>query len=267
MMNSLQLAQLTTALVVAATPWIVVRVACEVASLHAGAVQQRFEPPHTVRPLLHATLAAILVAGAAAVWLPAPSRWMVAVDILMFLLLAALALRALGEIERVSLPAREVASTKRMAPLTPRRIGDYLPWSRRMLAPGVALIGLALLVARLTDAPAGRRALAPIGFALAALVFLWLYEVWLRQLVTGPFVPNVTELEPLRRRLVHLVFYIELALVTVLLGAAHALLDLDWTIYGVWAAGITLTAALAGVVGCAFAVSSELAYRRYTPAA
>ena len=48
---------------------------------------------------------------------------------------------------------------------------------------------VAAIARRVATTPAGdRRMFMPITFAAAALIFLWLYEVWAHQVITGPIV-------------------------------------------------------------------------------
>jgi hypothetical protein len=102
-----------------------------------------------------------------------------------------------------------------------------------------------------------------IGFAAAALVFLWLYEVWAHQVITGPIVAgDAGHL----RRVVRRIFAMELLLVVVCVGTAHALLNLDWAANGTLGAAIALAGSVIAVAGCALAVASELVGRRYETA-
>ena len=78
-----------------------------------------------------------------------------------------------------------------------------------------------------------------MGFALVASVFLWLYETWIHQLVTGPVAPGAGDAslaDQRRRGSIRTVFVMELALVSGFVALAHALLDLDWTANGGWGA-------------------------------
>ena len=103
----------------------------------------------------------------------------------------------------------------------------------------------------------------PIVFAAAALVFLWLYEVWAHQVITGPIVAgDAGNL----RRVVRRIFAMELLLVVACLGTAHALLNLDWAANGTLGAAIALAGGVVGVAGCALAVASGLVGRRYETA-
>jgi hypothetical protein len=100
----------------------------------------------------------------------------------------------------------------------------------------------------------------PIVFAAAALVFLWLYEVWAHQVIIGPIVAgDASHL----RRVVRRIFAMELLLVVTCLGTAHALLNLDWAANGTLGAAIALAGGVVAVAGCALAVASGLVGRRY----
>jgi hypothetical protein len=153
-----------------------------------------------------------------------------------------------------------VNSAERAAILRPRKAGDYLPWSWRLTAAGTAILGVTAFVVRASSVASDRPMFKPIMFAAAALVFLWLYEVWTHQVITGPIVAgDAGDL----RRVVRRIFAMELLLVVACLGTAHALLDLDWAENGTLGAAIALAGGVVGVAGCALAVASGLVGRRY----
>ena len=108
-----------------------------------------------------------------------------------------------------------------------------------------------------------RRLFLPVLFALIAPVFLWLYEVWIRDLVTGPTIFDSNDADHERRRLIRLVFASELVLVMGFLALAHGLLDADWRARGEWAAIAAVGGGVLGVIGCSLALSSDLITRRY----
>jgi hypothetical protein len=211
------------------------------------------------------TLVAVAVACVLALTLPAPSIWMGAFDLAVFAVLAAVGLKALGAIDDISRPAREAGAPVREASLRPRRLSDYVPvtWhGLLLLGQGAAL---AVFAWRLFLPAPDRRLWVPVMFALAAPVFTWLYEVWMRDLVSGGHVVG-GDVELNRRRRIRQVFAVEATLAIVCLSIAHALLNLNWVQDGAWATGLSLAGAVVGVVGCALAVSSELARRRYETA-
>jgi hypothetical protein len=255
-MKGLAIAQLSGALLAACTPWLVASIALRVATAQAGAPD-----PHLPSMKL---LRVITVAGATAVSIAtvivAPSPWMLLIDGLAFATAAGVALRLLGEIDDLTRPARQLGSAERTASLRPRKAGEYLPWSWRLAAAGTAVLGATAFVVRASSVGAGRRMFMPIMFAAAALVFLWLYEVWAHQAITGPIVAG--EAGHLRR-VVRRIFAMELVLVVACLGTAHALLGLDWAANGTLGAAIALAGGVVGVAGCALAVASGLVGRRY----
>ncbi len=102
----------------------------------------------------------------------------------------------------------------------------------------------------------------PIVFAAAALIFLWLYEVWVHQTITGPIVAGD---EGDLRRVVRRIFAMELLLVVACLATAHALLNLNWAANGTLGAAISFAGGVVAIAGCALAVASELMGRRYEP--
>ena len=69
--------------------------------------------------------------------------------------------------------------------------------------------------------------------------------------------------EQRRGTAIRLVYAGELALVTIGMGLAHALLDAYWPLQAASSVTLSLAGALAGVVGCAFAVSSDLTRRKH----
>lgn len=261
-MSSAQLAQLTAALIAAVTPWVVVRIAFSVAARHARSVQMSIGRPPVMTLLARLTIAVAAAACAMALMLPAPSFWMGVLDLALFAALAPVGLKALGAIEEASHPAREATTGVREASLKPRRLGDYLPaaWSGSLILAEAAALGF--FIWRLTLPAPDRRLFVPVMFAGAAMVFTWLYEVWQRELVTGGDV-TTGDADALRRRRIRQVFAMEVALAVICFGVGHGLLDLNWDQHGTWGAGLSLAGACAGVVGCAFAVASGLARRRY----
>jgi hypothetical protein len=258
-MRGLAVAQLSAALLAACTPWFVASVALRVAATHAG------DPaPHVhSMKLLRAMTAGAAIATSIASVILGPSPWMLLIVGLGFGGAAVVALRVLGEIEDLTRPARRVSSAERAASLRPRKPGEYLPWSWRLAAAGTAVLGATAFVVRASSVVSGRRMFVAIGFAAAALVFLWLYEVWAHQVITGPIVAgDAGHL----RRVVRRIFAMELLLVVVCVGTAHALLNLDWAANGTLGAAIALAGSVIAVAGCALAVASELVGRRYETA-
>jgi hypothetical protein len=262
------LPQLVAALLVAATPWIVLRIARREASRHARDVGQPFAPPRTFAWLSWATAIAVPVVGTLALRLPARSVTMALASVFVFAALAALGLRALHDVDRATRRSREVDSAVRVASLVPRRSRHYLSWYWRSVPLGVTLTGLALFASRLSSPPVAesRRLFLPMLFALIAPVFAWLYDTWIGKLVMGPAVAAADDLDARRRRSVRRVFVVEWVLVVGFLGLAHAVLDLDRARGGGWLALAMAAGGLLGVFGCALAVASDLSVRRYVPA-
>ena len=152
------------------------------------------------------------------------------------------------------------SSVERAASLRPRKPGEYLPWSWRLAAAGTAVLGATAFVVRASSVVSGRRMVTPVMFAASALVFLWLYEVWAYQVITGPIIAG--DAGNLRRVVRH-IFAMEVLLVVACLGTAHALLNLDWATNGTLGAAIALAGGAVGVAGCALAMASGLVGRRY----
>ena len=257
-MRGLAVAQLSAALLAACTPWIVASIALRVAArTRCSGPTRSFDEaaPRDYGRRGNCRLDATV--------LLAPSPWMLLIVGLGFGGAAVVALRVLGEIDDLTRPAARVNSAERAASLRPRKPGEYLPWSWRLAAAGTAVLGATAFVVRASSVVSGRRMVMPIVFAAAALVFLWLYEVWAHQVITGPIVAgDAGNL----RRVVRRIFAMELLLVVACLGTAHALLNLDWDANGTLGAAIALAGGVVGVAGCALAVASELVGRRYETA-
>jgi hypothetical protein len=189
---------------------------------------------------------------------------MAVVDGAVFAGLSTLALRALGDLDNATQTARYVDSVTRSASLVPRRHHHYLPAYGRILLFGVTIAGLASFAWRVTiHASSDRRLFLPVFFALIAPMFLWLYETWIHELVTGPAVPDSNDVDRDRRRTIRMVFAAELILVAGFLALAHGLLELVWTARGTLAAIAAVGGGVLGVIGCSLALSSDLITRRY----
>jgi hypothetical protein len=254
------------ACVAAGTPWLVVRIALHVAARHAGAVGSPFSAPPAVGQLTRVTAVVLPVVIAAALLLTPPSLLMGIIDVTVFGLMAVFGLLALGEIDAASRPAREVTAAERTASLRPRRVGDYLPLAARLVPFVITLAGLAAFFWRLSLGAPGRL-LIPNSFVLAAPVFLWLYETWMRTVVSGDAgIGGSDDADTGRRRRVRQIFALEVLLVAGLISVGHALLGADWAQDTVRVALATVTGAVLGVIGCAFAVASDLNRRRYREA-
>jgi hypothetical protein len=258
-MKAQSVAQLSSVLLAVCTPWLVSWTALRVAT----ATPASLTPHVQSMALLRAVTVVAAVTATIATALAAPSPWMLLVAGLGFAAPAVVALKVLGEIDDLTRPARQVSAAERAASLRPRRPGEYLPWSWRLTSAGLAVLGAAAFVVRVSSGGTGRRVFIPGMFAVGAVIFLWLYEVWAHQVITGPIVADD---EHDLHRIVGRIFAMELVLVVVCLGAAHALLNLNWSSNGTLGAAIALGSGVVGVVGCALALSSELVGRRYATA-
>ena len=169
-MTSLTIAQLSAALLAVCTPLIVASIALRVATTRGAPAPH----VHAMRLLRAMTAGAAMATSIASVIL-AP-LWMQLVAGLGFGASAVVALRALGEIDDLTRPVRQVNSAERAASLSPRKAGEYLPWSWRLTAAGTAVLGATAFVVRASSVVSDRRMFMPIIFAAAALVFLWLFS-------------------------------------------------------------------------------------------
>jgi hypothetical protein len=262
-MTAQHLPQLSAAIVSATAPWLVVEVVRHAAARFAREAGGTMPMIAGVRRLRGATLAVLPPLAAFALWMPPQSGWVGLVDLAVFAILSVPGLVVLGKIEGASRPFREVRADVRVASLTPRRVSQYLPWSRRLLPYVIVSIGLLLLAWRLTFTVATRELFVPLGFALAAGAFLLLYEVWTTGLVTGPVVSDDAGEVQRRIRFARVVQAIEVGLVTIMIAMTHILLDVDWTSRGGLAASLSLAGAVVAIAGCALALSSDLMRRQY----
>jgi hypothetical protein len=262
-MTGSHLAQLASALLSVATPLLVAAIVLHVTRAYAKSVGLDLTTPPSFKGLTRVTLLTALPAGVAAVTLAAPSPWMFLVGGLGFALTAIPGWRVLADIDRASLPARELASPSRTASLTPRRANHYLPWTWRVVPGCLTLAGIAAFVIRAATPLPHRQLLVPAVFAFASTMFVLLYETWIQQVATGPVVSGEADD---RKRLVRRIFAVEAALVITTLGVSHAILDLNWTTSDTLAATLCLVGGVAGIAGCAFALASGLIGRRYQTA-
>ena len=262
-MTGSQLAQLASALLSVATPLLVAAIVLRMARAHAKPVGLDLATPRSFSGLTRVTLLTALPAGVAAATLTSPSPWMFFVGGLGFAIAAIAGWHVLSEIDRASLPARELSSPSRTATLTPRHAHDYLPWTWRVLPYGLTLGGILALVGRAATPLPHRQLLVPTVFALASTMFVLLYETWIQQVATGPAVSGET-LD--RTRLVRRIFAVETALVITTLGVAHAVLDLNWSSHDTLAATLCLMGGAVGIAGCALALASGVIGRRYQTA-
>jgi hypothetical protein len=264
-MTPLQTAQVASALLVVITPLIVVQVAFRVARVHARATGEIIAAPSASTLLTWLSLGGVALVGIVGFAVPAaPSRLLLAAGVA-FSALAAVALKTLAAIDQFTSSSRNVSASVRSASLVARRAAHYLPWTWRFAAYGIAAAGIATFVARALAPAAGRQLMQPVFFAAIALIFLCLYERWIHELITGPCVAVDGVAAGVPRRSIRGVFGMEVALLTGCLGAAHALLDLNWQVQGILGAVIVLVTTVLAIVGCALALSSDLLRRTYVP--
>lgn len=260
-MTGSQLAQVASALLAVGTPLLVVAIVLRVTRAHARSAEINLPTPPSLGGLAWMTLLTAVPATVTAAILAPPSPWMFLVGGLGFAIAAIPGWRALADIDRASLPARELDSSSRSASLTPRRAHHYLPWTGRVLPCCLTLAGIALFIVRASTPLAHRQLLVPAVFAFASTMFVLLYETWIQQVATGPTVSGDARD---RTRVVRRIFAAELALVVISLGVAHAVLDLNWATQNALAATLCLVGGAAGIAGCALALTSGLTGRRYT---
>jgi hypothetical protein len=262
-MTGNQFGQVASALLAVATPLLVAVIVQWVARAHARSVGGDLVLPRSFNALTRLTLLTAVPAGVAAALLPAPSPWMFLVGGLGFVITSFSGWRVVGDIDRASLPARELSASSRTASLTPRHAGHFLPWTWRILNYALVLAGIVALFIRAATPLPHRQLLVPMVFAFATTMFVLLYETWIQHVVTGPTVSNDA---PGRTMVVRRVFVAEVVLVLTSLGVAHALLDLNWITNGTLAGTLCFIGGGVGIAGCALALASGLTGRRYQTA-
>ena len=266
-MTTEHLAQLSATLVAVFTPMIVVGVARRVASQHAAGVGQPLTVPRSsMRALTWATVAVGLPAVAAVVLMRPFSLGLAGIDLLAFAILAAFGMKVLGDIDVASRPARVLAASTREASLAPRRLTDYVPLPLRVVPFILTAAGLATFAARVATPAGPRQLLVPAVFAGAAAVFVWLYEVWIRDLVSGPAVAGSPGDDDGRRRRIRRVLATETVLTATCLVVANVLLDVDWKTDAGAGSATLFAGAIVAIIGCALALASGLARRSYANA-
>jgi hypothetical protein len=249
-------AQLSATLLAVCTPWIVVWIALHVATVDAGAAARQVKSMQR----LHATTTGMAIVAAIATVIVSPTAWIALVTGLGFAVPAVVGLRALGEIDDLTRPTRFVTSADRAAALTRRKVSDYLTTFWRLITYCTAILGVAVFVIRALRNASDTPLFVPVVFAAGTLTFLWLYEVWVHQVATGPVVAgDARSLRGTVRR----IFAMEAVLILVCLGTAHALLSLDSDAAAPIRAAVSLVGSVVAITGCALAVASALIGRRY----
>jgi hypothetical protein len=212
---------------------------------------------------------ATLVLGAAVagsvLFVTPPSLTFAAVSLGAFAILAVFGFAALQAIDLATHEARVIDTAERVASLRPREFGAHLALSLRLVPYALTAVGLATFVYQLLQPMAGRRLFLSVAFAGAAVVFLFLYDAWMREEVSGGQAeggraPGET-FGHVRR-----IFVMQTALVATSLIVANVLAGIDWTRQLELAVFVALAGAVAGVIGCANALASGLTGRRYAPA-
>lgn len=205
---------------------------------------------------------AAAVAAAVAFLVTPPSLIFGTVALGAFAVPAYFGFAALQAIDLATAPARVVDTAERVASLKPRELRSHLPFAPRLVPYALAAVGLTAFVYQLLQPMNGRRPFVAVAFALGGVVFLLLYEAWMREEVSGGQADGGRTAAEIHRR-VRGIFAMQTALVTISLVAANVLVVLDWTRHAELAVLVALAAAVAGIIGCANALASGLTGRRY----
>jgi hypothetical protein len=191
-----------------------------------------------------------------------PSLALALASMAAFAALAGLGLGCLHELDVATKSAREVATPERVASLRPRDVGSLLPLAARLAPYALAALGLGAFVYQHANPAGDPRRFVPMGFAGAAVVFLLLYEAWMREEACGGQAEGGRGIDEVRRR-VRRIYRMQLVLVFGLLLGANILVGLDWTLHPNPGVFVSLTSAALGVVGCAHALASGFTGKRY----
>jgi len=249
-------------LLAAGTPWIVARIAAAraIEAARASGV------PAPVRAGLRRLTVATLVVSAPLVGLAlrvaAPSLVLAVAALGAFGVLAVFGLAVLRAIDASKRSTRELSASDRVANLRPRRVRTYVSAPRRLVPYGITVVGLCTFVYQWFQPVDGRRLLMPVGFAIAAFVFLLLYEAWMREEVCGGQAEGGRDSADVERRILG-IHRMQVALVTCLLLLANVLMGLDWAHHADAGVLAALGGGVLGVIGCAYALASDFTARRY----
>ena len=261
-MSTEQILQAAISLIAAATPWLVVAVVASRAGVHRLDGERTAAVTRARRRLTMLTAVVTVPLIVFAFSVTPPSPWLGAADLVAFAILAVPGLVALHAIDRATLAARELAAAERVASLAPRTIRQFLSPASLLAPYAIGSAALAGFLYRLTTGVENRRWLVPIVCALAAVVFLFLYEAWKREEVTGGQAGGGRGADEIGRR-VRAIHGVELGLVSGFLVLAHLALGLDWKTQAAAGMALSVVGAVAGVLGCALAISSGVTGRRY----
>ena len=258
-----QILQTAVVLLAAVTPWLVVAIAHAQARTHVrnSSAALAAARPAKRRLGMATAVASLPLAVLAVRTTPVPGRLALAIVAAVVVLLS-FGMAALRAIDRATAAEREIAATTRVASLRPRRFDAVVPSGRRWLSYGVTILGALGAVYQILRPAPGQRLLVPISFALGAVVFLFLYEAWMRDEISGGRAESAAEPDEIRHR-VRRIQRLQLLLVTGLLLVANAVVGLDWTTQTSACLLLTLIGAILGVLGCAHALASGFTTRRY----
>jgi hypothetical protein len=262
------LPQLAAALLVVVIPLGIVRVALALARRHAAESGAGPLMPISLRALQIGTRVGAAVAGVAALALAPPSLLSGVINVALFMVLAAVASPVLATIHRAARTATQAPFSIREASLGPRRISDVLPVSWRVSLYAGTIAGAAAFGLRWIWHGAPREPFVPAVFAGAAIVFVVLYDVWIRELVTGPVLAGAPPEAEHRARLrrVRALFAGQVLLSVACLCVAHGLLSLDFETHELAASALSIFGAVVGFAGCAVALALPLTRRAYQAA-
>jgi hypothetical protein len=258
-------------LLVTGTPLVVVWVIAGVAEREYGARFDRARSGLTAATVVAwLAFAAWFAAEHAAIASRQRDLALAAAELACFVALGGLGMVRLHRIsEACQQAARKAAQSAeavvRRASLRPRSVTGIIAKPLLALPYLFVLLGLPLLILRLPAFHIWARGVIPaVGSAIAALAFLFLYGVWMKEEAAAarPLDSEGSEVQAAQdcRSRVWRVYSLQLTLVAVFTGSALILAGLDWSkaTGQVTGAVTSLAGGVIGVVGCALAISSGL---------
>ena len=258
-----RLAQVILSVGTVSIPWLVVVVALARAKALARSGGSQLTTPRTARWLAFTTIASCFAFIVVAWWFRASSREFSVSLVATVTALLGLGWFALRDVGDAVNDLREVDASVRQAALKRRRVSEYLPVAWRFVPMAVATAGLLVGAWRITLPLPGRRLWLPVIFAVAALIFAWLYDAWIKQEVLGGQIDGAPGSPHDLPRTVRRIFAWECALAAGFVAASHLLLSANWTQQSLGPTVIIVATGVLGTVGCALILAHEIVRTKY----
>lgn len=270
--------------VVVGLPLFVVLIALTIVKRDSAVARRSFvfrwsdlAPLSVVTVIAWAAVAVWLVADAGGIAAGTRGRFLgiaeIGIPLSIFWIFAAPLLGKIDKAARASVQEQIAGgdSQYRAASLRPRKLSNYLPLPLRVPGMLICVITLAYLIGQISVASPGLRLTMPIGYGAIAVIFFFLYEVWIRGEALGAQAlgsgntsgPTAEEAEWTRRRRVRQIFFLQITLTLFFSMMALVAIGIRWeSPTGSTIGALTAVAGvLVGGVGCAFALSSDMGDR------